>query len=69
MATTDAMLRVWKQVSYPAPQIWWPPGPARGQWLTAAKVQAMAAGFMSSVSGCGIMARGQPLRVTVAKQR
>ena len=33
-------------------------GAARGQWLTAAKGQAMAAGFMSSTLGCGIMAAG-----------
>ena len=30
---------------------------ARGQWLTVAKGQAMAAGFMSSTLGCGNMAR------------
>ena len=31
---------------------------ARGQWLTAAKGQAMATGFMSSTPECGVMAGG-----------
>ena len=42
---------------------------SQGQWLTAVKGQAMAAGFMSSTPGCRIMAgtaREKSRRVTVS---